>query len=77
MQTKFGFGGENLDFITAFSQLRINGSLRDTETIPIRYEVSVPEPSIILGLVSALGFGTHFKRKLKSSKSTEKNTKVS
>jgi hypothetical protein len=32
----------------------------------------VPEPLTILGSATALGFGAFFKRKLKSSKSTEK-----
>ena len=80
VSTKFGFGSGTLgDFITLFSQLHISGSLIQPTTVNIRYTVPVPDPSTILSLLTlgTLGTASTLKRKLKPSKSTEKEkTKV-
>lgn len=62
VQSKFGFGGQNLDFISSFSQLLISGSLRDPST-QISYEVPVPEPITIMGSIVTLSFIAGFKNR--------------
>jgi hypothetical protein len=57
------------------AHLTINAGVVNGESGIIRYEeIPVPEPLTILGSATALGFGAFFKRKLKSSESSEKET---
>lgn len=72
-QTKFGFGLQNLDFVTVFSKLTVNGELLNSNT-NIRYEKkTVPEPLTILGSSMALGFGALFKKEYSRKQKKVKN----
>lgn len=49
VDTKFGFGLANLNYIDVFSQLYLNGTLRDP-VVNIRYLVPVPS-AVLLGMI--------------------------
>lgn len=59
--TKFGFGGENLDFINVFSQILVEGDFIGDTSFDIRYHV--PEPLTILGSFTVIGMGAILKKK--------------